>query len=1793
VLVKDPTIFAQGPQPSSPDEGAGSNNNALTKFAVGGSAFVGSGFIKTKNGRMWDKYLDTVRAVESGSPGGILKTFRTSEFYSSLESWSNLNVSKIEMGFSGDYREYLQSVFGKSESLSMSRTGAVFGEVRDSAGKLRGYGLNMELAGAKGSAIGDYFARIQGVEVSSLNDSILRAKYLAANTPQSYVSWLEDNIAANPAFSKQRAIIGARLRNEVSFLGNKFTLTEGTSKLLAKAETVGNLLRAKSATSVGRLNQLLKTPLEIPVIGDFLHKIPGARSMAVKPGSTLGMLRGFATKALLVQGAWTGLEYLDYLRSENSIWSPALNTTAGAAIGALVTKQIGQNFSKKGLIAGAAIGLFTAVSPRFEKGLFHGTASIFTDAKIAGAQISDSIGLTESVKDQERVTPGFLTFSTALGFAGVGALGTSIYDYSGFVKNAVSKRLSGGKLNQIFEDTRKATTGSLTERIWQSRAGTSSRKVIPGLNWLSKTRIGKSTAGLGAIVGLTAWQTIASGLSLMSGNFMAAIPGIGLLGSNKTAQELQDIYSGREEVPIKAGRWWEFGRSSKYEGGRTQYYRKHAMARLESRSYQKGIWRSEEEKWQYSPFLHPIKALFGSDEWKYHYEQKYQYDRPAPLTSTYGEDIPFIGSAIAATFGKLVKPRKEVRPEEWNLGNGNYLYHPSVRPEEEPSYELGGLVAGAPVAPEEGTQLFNELNYRRREAIGLVGYAEQIQTEALIGREELLPNLQTMATMGKETGSEYWLWKHLNIGGGAGSTEAIRRFIPRTPSYLETYNPLRNNLPSWMPEDYFLDLKYGNPFLKLPEAELRLPGPGYSSLYPEVEGLNPEDYPLAHKVKILGDVAMYSAEYRSHMSMAKRNIKQMSSEEARLVMQTEEQVKDKKKRRNFQEYVFNENQLESEDVTVTDVLSPKRILTKEYGNMVIDFKGVGSSVDEQSTQRAKDLLVGRTLRLYTPTLDGRKFDMVTSGPRMKAVPMLNGVDIGSVYQEQGIAESAELEDEFKQLRFSENEKFAGKLSETILHGMENPMDYLTPASPVSKMIRQRSAVEEYVASEAIGTSNAFWNKPVEHFLKPASNLIARKMGDTSIPDEVQERRDINEYFDMLKWTKYSRIEQQAREAGDLTTAASAYDKKGTTVFGVDAYKNPTNILRALPRRERDFFNEFAGATTEEERAQILQLVPENQQRIYLAQWFNQSARAAQAKSEAGIATAEDNNTLNIAQMVRATEGFPYEQDMEERWAAETNGNIAFDDWIRDQKAEEYFSSHSLPGADWIGWNPAVDLEDVKMQYVEQAGCISKETILFTKDIKTIKVKELKEGHKIMNSNSDITEIKKVFRNKNNGETYKLSNSGSFEAEMIITGNHVVPVLRPTNSEYRLIEIPVREIRTKDKMLYPKLHFEETKTEIDLLDYVDKNKDSKIKAKHDDNNIWFFKTKKYPRKITIDKEFGFFLGTYIAEGSLEYRNNKPHSIQLSLSLKEIDLANKIKEYLLKFNIKTSIKREKKAKALRVSISNTFLASVILSFCNGKNATEKQLTEDFFKLPKESILASLYNWFIGDGSVDKRINGTQMPRNLTIQTSSKLLARQGWYLLNSFGIRSRLQFVKARPNKLCKNASDSYRLNIGDKIAKIAFLSTKEISQKDYFERITIDQKLEQYFWFGVSIRPIVCDEEVLYDFDMGEPHFYTTSCGIVHNSDYHDFDLWGQRERAMSRKPYINPTMVSEMQEQATYESYWTVNKNAKNLINLYGKDGSTSNTSKIEGGLRKDSYNIEIRDGRERLVDKAYDQLGA
>ena len=123
------------------------------------------------------------------------------------------------------------------------------------------------------------------------------------------------------------------------------------------------------------------------------------------------------------------------------------------------------------------------------------------------------------------------------------------------------------------------------------------------------------------------------------------------------------------------------------------------------------------------------------------------------------------------------------------------------------------------------------------------------------------------ANAGEMTSFSRGFWD-ANIGGlGSGFMEITRRFFPNTDKSRVSYNPLRNNMPDWIPDTYH----YGDPYVQIPKGEMRLPGKGYEAMY----DLHPDEfgeYGAFDRYKILADIAPNSTEFKKWKNIAKNTV---------------------------------------------------------------------------------------------------------------------------------------------------------------------------------------------------------------------------------------------------------------------------------------------------------------------------------------------------------------------------------------------------------------------------------------------------------------------------------------------------------------------------------------------------------------------------------------------------------------------------------------------------------------------------------------------------------------------------------------------------------------------------------------------------------------------------------------------------------------------------------------------------------------------------------------------------------
>ena len=695
---------------------------------------------------------------------------------------------------------------------------------------------------------------------------------------------------------------------------------------------------------------------------------------------------------------------------------------------------------------------------------------------------------------------------------------------------------------------------------------------------------------------------MAAGLALAAPMLPGAIAR--LLGGLETPEELRELYSGRKEVAVMTSRWWTFGRTP-LAGKKPEYYAPHWTVRAQARIGDKGLFAGD-ESWLFkaikkTPLLQDIVD-------PYYFEKLHYYDRPYPVTGPSDLGMGVFDPLYKATVGRIFKPVRYMHEGEWRSEDGSpTAWEP--RPMLAPEPELGGQAPYKPRDPYGMDQLAKQTLDYYSDAIGIVGWLGRLTTRAAVGEltpYDVRPELESGARM-SSIKRAYW---DAALGDPMGVTEAYRRLNPRRDRG-QYYSPIANRMPAWLPgEQYFINFRTGDPYGKVPKGEMRLPGPGYAALHPELEGVTPEDYPEFHRFSILADVAPYSSEYKDYnrrMTVLARN-GALDQKEQNQVGIIRKQVRSVKKRKQFAEY-----------------MTEKELAEKDAG------------------------LVGRAMADY--------WDIVS--------------------------------------RF------------------ETPVEQVMfpPIAPMGKLVHRRTALEDYEQSQIYGTDLSFWNRVWDNFARPGIWRFANVMGYEGVPPHLRRLRDVEEYFDKLDYIKNLRLHRAAIDLGDAESAQLYRTKTRETMTGMNPYGNPLWILRAMPKRERDYWEAFREEDDPEKQARILELVPDGIKEVYRAAYMQRAAKDVGRVIKKGQLTDKDQTQAEgVMDYIRADmqrQGQPFGPKLALEFSRAVDKGAArphaYADWYKKKEVEAYFTSHRLPDESWIGWDAKVDLEDVKMNFVRQEG----------------------------------------------------------------------------------------------------------------------------------------------------------------------------------------------------------------------------------------------------------------------------------------------------------------------------------------------------------------------------------------------------------------------------------------------------------------------------------------------------------
>lgn len=189
------------------------------------------------------------------------------------------------------------------------------------------------------------------------------------------------------------------------------------------------------------------------------------------------------------------------------------------------------------------------------------------------------------------------------------------------------------------------------------------------------------------------------------------------------------------------------------------------------------------------------------------------------------------------------------------------------------------VTAAPPYNPRNPAVQFGELGYRSQEMAGIYGFGfASLREKFGFGEGDFEPDRPVLQSAAKAYGTSRAFWD-LNLGGlgdvpipaqGAlGNiefSEIVRRFIPKERTGIDYINPIANQMGQQYPflpgSEYYTNFRTGDPFTKIQEGEIRLPGKGYerlNRLYADSTG----KYGIINQLDILADVAPYSQQFKS------------------------------------------------------------------------------------------------------------------------------------------------------------------------------------------------------------------------------------------------------------------------------------------------------------------------------------------------------------------------------------------------------------------------------------------------------------------------------------------------------------------------------------------------------------------------------------------------------------------------------------------------------------------------------------------------------------------------------------------------------------------------------------------------------------------------------------------------------------------------------------------------------------------------------------------------------------------
>lgn len=1058
----------------------------------------------------------------------------------------------------------------------------------------------------------------------------------------------------------------------------KFVQVRGFSKdphsiesMAMRYSSFKHILR-QTVTPVYGMNRFLESPFETAGLGDWAQQKLGLRAEALQESASITKnIVGKALSFIHRPGLGLRIDAMNYGLPQYAA-EFGLKRVLPAYLGIQAFSML-----DKGL------GALT-MSPTGHGPLTTIPIKAWETLALGYSKVSDMFGLTAVSKKQEEVAPG----STGLGFFAPALSAYSAYRGLNFLHKKGPEPIRTG-LTNLLEQSKKIPFINDAMRAERYLGATARTPISRYMAWAFKNPL----------------------MGLLSASLVPMAPFIpGLLGSNKSYQERKAEYKGEKEVAIRKYRGWLLS-SSAYGGGKAIQFRRHALNLMENNWQDQGvIYPSALKHMAHSATM----GLYG----RYMLEDYHAKDQPVYTSAPFGNNVPLIGNLIAATFGRVIKP--EVKYHDLVEGSISGPAPVGQSGSMAGSIADGSIVESGSVNIESPHSLSaHAINMQAQfaEWAGLKGFIGNTAMQYMTGKQsadEFTPYAQNASQM-YNPANIMWGYQagDVSIIGG----EFLRRIFQR-PQKTWEINDIPNELygVSWIPQKYDTtqkhrkDFTHGTTFDKVPLGWLYASRKGWDWLYgDETKGKELEQYGAPVRTEILQQIAPNSREFSEAasgtLSLALNN--QLDPKREQRFYETLDQVRQLKEQTwsASREYSYK---LDTMDVTgtVTEIdpdTGTFRISGSE--DRVYRLTGVSTAIEDirsrllqQKSYNSAQQLDADAQRIRANVIEtirknlvqGQRIDMAVAqadqlqsnkGGVEAIIGTLNKelIENGAAYANTGTLSTHNIA--------QDRMGVAGTLASKY-------WEMLTSADTLAnkKLISKRDYFSQYLTSQFFNKEVKLWSHPFKHLVEPFIASTLHNFHINITPSFTSERRAKQQYWDVVKYVKYKMLATESAQSGDSEQAQFFQQKYQATMVGAD----PTNDtikdeLNALPLNERAYFDMFANEPDPAKRVKIYKYLPAPAKRLYTGIW-------AKKMAEGG-----DKEMQQLFAQLQETGGYKLSGEEESMYQSETGGAGDKAAWARAHFVREYIEEHPLPGSDWAGWSPDIDIEDVEILALKDQG----------------------------------------------------------------------------------------------------------------------------------------------------------------------------------------------------------------------------------------------------------------------------------------------------------------------------------------------------------------------------------------------------------------------------------------------------------------------------------------------------------